>query len=400
MGGIDQPVCDVAIVACFSENIYIRPYMVARYFDEAGLRPLILTMGFSHVHKRPLGSPEPGVIHVPVPPYHRNISLKRIFSHLVFSLRAGRQLRAIGPKIIYVCCPPNASAYAAYRAAKAIGAKLIVDVLDVWPEAMPFPAKLKAILNATVFPFWRRLRDTAIRRADYALCESALFLDKMGPAGARCQVVYLSHDRKPLDLTHIQVPEQDTLRIVYLGNISHIGDFDSLVSICAEIKRYRVHVDIIGDGERREYLLDQLERRGIAYTYHGVVYDEGIKQPILAASDFGFNGYKDQTAVALSYKSIEYFSKAVPLINSAKPDTWDIVARAQAGVNFCASAPEAAAQAIDALDREALYAMRVSARAVFEQWFAFEPYRQKMDEVLLGLQQSAQKGHKHTYEQA
>ena len=49
---------------------------------------------------------------------------------------------------------------------------------------------------------------------------------------------------------------------------------------------------------------------------------------------FGFNGYKDNTEVSLSYKSIDYLSYGVPLLNSAKEDSYNLVADEKIGFNF------------------------------------------------------------------
>ncbi|EMF47443.1 hypothetical protein B481_1031 [Planococcus halocryophilus Or1] len=52
--------------------------------------------------------------------------------------------------------------------------------------------------------------------------------------------------------------------------------------------------------------------------------------------DFGFNGFKDETSVGLSYKSLDYMDYGLALINSTKEDTWNLINENQAGLNYFA----------------------------------------------------------------
>jgi len=49
---------------------------------------------------------------------------------------------------------------------------------------------------------------------------------------------------------------------------------------------------LIGDGERKDWLLSVLKESNIKYTYFGKIFEEEKKKEILSKCDFGFNGYK------------------------------------------------------------------------------------------------------------
>ena len=92
------------------------------------------------------------------PPYSRNVSLRRIFSHRAFA-RVWRQttLAAVAsgelprPDLIVTSLPPLATHETARALRDAFTCRLAVDVQDAWPEAfeglLPFPAPLRRLVQ-------------------------------------------------------------------------------------------------------------------------------------------------------------------------------------------------------------------------------------------------------------
>ena len=80
--------------------------------------------------------------------------------------------------------------------------------------------------------------------------------------------------------------------------------------------------------------MDKLTSLDITYLDHGASFNEQLKEEVLSTCWFGFNGFKKETEVGLSYKSIDYLSYGVPLLNSLGSDTFELVANEGVGFNF------------------------------------------------------------------
>lgn len=92
--------------------------------------------------------------------YKRNISFFRIFSHIIFALKTKEVIKKEKPDLIYVAIPPNVAAYSAIKiASKNKKTKIIIDIVDIWPETLPIPIVCKKYFNFLVGWVWKYLRN-------------------------------------------------------------------------------------------------------------------------------------------------------------------------------------------------------------------------------------------------
>lgn len=128
-----------------------RYWRMAEAFVAAGHRVTYWTADFSHTTKRPrvtvdssrwpdgypssaAGSLE--VALVPTLPYAKNLSFRRIVSHvrLANSWLLAALARDAKPDLVIASVPPLRLATNAMRYARKVKAKFIVDIQDAWPE--------------------------------------------------------------------------------------------------------------------------------------------------------------------------------------------------------------------------------------------------------------------------
>ena len=85
---------------------------------------------------------------IEVPKYNKNISLDRIFSHIVFSVKLFFKKEIMTSKII-ICSVPTNLAIIPLLLIKLIKPKtrIIIDIVDIWPEAIPLNKNTKKIFN-------------------------------------------------------------------------------------------------------------------------------------------------------------------------------------------------------------------------------------------------------------
>ena len=155
----------------FSGNSRLNSIRKAIVSDDAQ----IVTTDFSHAKKDYLskGWRENQVYHLHVPKYKRNLSIARIYSHLVFAFKLKRYLKTISPSVIYCAMPTSTAAYVCGKYCKQHGIKFVIDVIDLWPDSlMPLYHGLKAKLLYWIVSPWRYITTQTYQMADIILGES------------------------------------------------------------------------------------------------------------------------------------------------------------------------------------------------------------------------------------
>jgi len=302
----------------------------------AKLMPVdVVTSDFDHTSKmirehQPC-SPFSQMIYLEGSPYESNVSIARLVSHLLFSFKVAAYFRKNRHKydVVYATAPLNVMTWLVFMLA---GSKIkIVDVVDIWPDVLPFtPAVKKAF--APIFALWKWFFKSTVAKADIVMAVSDAFLHETASyanGAASVKRFYIGHERLISGAL-----KQPVFTIAYVGNLGHLYDFDTLLSVLAEAElRNQVQLFVIGKGDRQEWLIDELERRKIRYRYFGAVYGPARLAEILRSCHVGFNGYINTTA-AFSYKAGTYLAAGLPLVNSMTGDLQHLVSEYELGVNY------------------------------------------------------------------
>jgi glycosyltransferase involved in cell wall biosynthesis len=228
------------------------------------------------------------------------------------------------------------------------------------------------------------IRKYAIEKSDFCIAESSLFYEALQLKNKdKSSVVHL----KKFELAPPVVNKiDDVLSIIYLGNIGNIYDFESLLRIIKGVEQARpVMLHIIGLGPKRSWLLGKLKSLNVTYVDHGASFDDGLKKDVLSSCWFGFNGFKQGTQVGLSYKSIDYLSYGVPLLNSLGSDTFRLVADEAVGFNFSNDNLEPLIDKLSLLSSADVMTMKDNAYSLFKRKFSGDSYFSDMDNVLRAI---------------
>lgn len=374
----------VLIISCFfKKNETCRAYLAYKYFSQKFDTKLVYS-DFSHWYKEKMIFKNNDFIPVNSISYSKNFSFRRIFSHIHFALNIKKIILKQNPDIIYIAIPPNISGYVAIKFAKKKNIKTIVDIIDIWPESMPIPNFIKKIFNFSIGFIWKYFRQYSLNKCDYIISESEYFIKKIKmKSSLNSEVIHLCKLNYADKYVNKLICNNEEIIIGYLGSITNIYDFDSLIYLCKKLQENRkLILYIIGDGERKNWLIQQLEKFEIRYKYFGKVFDENEKFRILEKCTFGFNGYKESTEVALSYKSIDYMSYGIPIINSAKDDTWELIEKENIGLNYNRNKLDSLVKAIQLLTDEQIIEMKQNCYNVFLSNFTMNVYIQKMDSII------------------
>ena len=364
--------------------------MAFNFFENRGYAVNVLYSSFSHSLKKYRKLSNNKFISLETISYKSSFSLKRIISYLIFAYKVFKFLGSNKFDLVYINLPPNAIGLSVlFR--KNSYTKLIVDIIDLWPEA--FPTNNSLIKNtllyfAGILP--KMIRKRIINYSDFCIAESNFFQKQLNLDNKiNSKVIHIKKFQK-FKPNHNSLSSD--MSIVYLGNIGNIYDFNSLFSILEGVlKKRKVTLHIIGLGPLKNWVIENLNAKKINYFYHGATFDEKLKEKIISNCWFGYNGYKESTEVALSYKSVDYLSFGVPLINSAKEDTEYLVNNENIGFNFNAKSLDSLIHKLSNICIEDVCNMKRRSYEIFKDKFSGKSYLFEMDSILASLKKSIDK---------
>ncbi len=372
----------VVIVNCF-DTYEERIDLLHDFFIDKGYDVSIIQSDFRHFKKVKRYEGKQNFIFIESKPYYKNMSVARMKSHYCYAKKAFQFVEDLRPDLLYVMVPPNSLVkFAAEYKRKHSNVKLIFDLIDLWPETMPV-GKIKGL---PPFNFWRLMRDKSLIFADYVITECDLYQEvlKKQLKGIKTKTIYLA--RREVNIVRNPALSKDEIHLCYLGSINNIIDvprIKGLVRSIHEIKPTTLH--IIGDGESKNILINEIKSTGAIVEYHGKIYDSQEKQKIFDRCQFGLNIMKDTVCVGLTMKSIDYFQAGLPVINNIQADTAEIVDKYNIGINITNENVEDVAAKVANDNLEELIVMRGNAKKMFDRVFSIEAFSEKLNDIIKEL---------------
>ncbi len=362
------------------DDFDIRIQYVQSALERNGYETQIYFADFDHVRKEYYVNKRIGVHYLHVEEYKKNLSYERMHSHAMFAKSCIEEAeRHSDVSLIYVMVPPNSMVkqFGIYKKNHP-NVKVWFDVLDMWPESLPVSNTLKK-LASPVLNVWGNRRNHYLDSSDYITSECDLFKEVLKKYTKKeIKTVYLAQPDRIID-EYDDVDE--CIHFLYCGSINHIIDIDKIITFLNEVKKNRkIYVDVVGEGENRQTFIQQLEKNSISYKYHGIVYDERMKQDIFQHCHFGLNVMKDTVFVGLTMKSLDYLSHGLPLINNIKGDTTELVNEEKIGFNL-----EDVDKVIH-LTSDEYQNIRKQTKDTFLKYFENKVINQSFDEVIKQLE--------------
>ena len=320
-----------------------RYWLMAEAFAKSGHAVTLWTSDFSHAKKAPrtlskIEAPFRLKL-VKTPPYSSNVSFKRIASHRAYASNWLADARAEAkesgkPDVIVLSMPPLSTADAALEMKKEFGAKIVVDVMDAWPETFErlFPAPLKFLSALALLPL-RRAAKRAYRGADLVTGVCDAYGDIARASGAREYArFYHGIDTSKARGANTQ---RQPLSFVYAGNFGR--GYDLSAAIKAILENEDATLDIAGAGER------EAEWRALAahsprIRFHG--YLSGVElDKLLDSAAIGVIPLSDNTFVGLPYKLGDYAAHNLRMVTSLRGECAAILEKHSAGAVYDAKDP-------------------------------------------------------------
>ena len=313
------------IATCYESNeervSFVYDALKKRNFDVD-----VITTDFSHIKKTIRNNIPEGYSYIRTVPYSKNLSINRIRSHQLFSRDLFKTIEKINPDLIWLMAPANTLIKEANSYKKRHRTKLIIDIIDMWPESLPIK------ISKSVFPFsiWRNIRKNNIGCADVLVTECNFYREILSKEyNGKIFTVYWGRENKTLsEKTDLS---ENRLSLCYIGSINNIIGTDIIKKVISNIDGKTI-VHVIGEGENTEAFISEL-KQVCEVIYHGAIRDEEKKSEIFSKCHAGINIYKEGLYIGLTVKCIDYFEHGLPIINNIKSDTWDFVEKYKAGIN-------------------------------------------------------------------
>jgi glycosyltransferase involved in cell wall biosynthesis len=373
----------IVILNCFETNEN-RVQGVYDYFINKDNEVIVIQSDFKHIMKFCRKDEIENHIFIRTKPYYKNLSVERLMSHYRFSKDAMSVVKQENPDILYVIFPPNSLVKFAAKYKKTIPqVKLIFDIMDLWPETLPI-GKAKRF---PPFTFWRSMRNKNLKYADFVITECDLFRTVLDHAvsDVKTKTIYLS--KKTVDVVKNPQLSEVEIHLAYLGSINNIIDITMIREIIKVINGFRpVTLHIIGDGEKKEELINAAESVGATVKYYGKIYDSQEKQAIFDKCHFGLNIMKESVCVGLTMKSIDYFQHGLPILNNIKSDTAEIVERHKIGFNLTNNLFFETIVSIVNLQNYEILEMKERTYLVFSLLFSTLAFEQNFNNVMRVIQ--------------
>ncbi|RYF81329.1 MAG: glycosyltransferase [Comamonadaceae bacterium] len=343
------PFCSLPGEAYFNRFLYLAQRAATR------CDVTLVTSAFRHFDKRQRDKAAAAcaglrLVLIDEPGYAGNISLARLRSHAAFVRHLQQWLQAELSQrpyeLVYSAFPLLQTNIVLGRLKARHGFRLVIDVQDVWPEAISAVLPWADRLPGWLMPFAAKA-DRAYAAADHLVAVSETYLARARRANARAagQVVYIGSDKARIDAIQARVLPQGVMHFIYAGTLGHSYDLLTLMTAFATLERLgpRCTLHVLGDGPLRS----QLARRAPSNVcFHGFVpYDEMIA--IAKGADCLVNPIKSAAQQSVTNKLSDYLMLGKPIISSqTNPEVRQLLRNAPA-VHYRAGQPDSFVSAVE-----------------------------------------------------
>lgn len=330
-------------VSCFEEWYESRLEPIIEWFKSKNYEVVCALSDYNHIRKTYSEKAVKECHYVHVSSYKSNLSPQRIISHLGFGREVNNLITEVAPDIIYLILPPNNIArYCRKYREKHPEVKLYLDIIDLWPESMPF----RMFKNVPPVVIWKKWRDDAVKIADHIFTECNLYQQKLGIDRGEVSTLYLFKEQNKEEESLVKriIEEKKgkkgnnckKVKFAYLGSMNNIIDINGISKVILQYIKggYDCELHAVGDGECRDAFEKTIKNVGCLTFFYGRIFEELRKIKILAPCDYAFNMMREEISVGLTIKSIDYMSYGLPLINNIRGDTYQIIEQFEVGVNI------------------------------------------------------------------
>lgn len=312
---------------------------------------------------------------VPTTAYKSHVSVARIRSERNFARHIAERVKANPQdKADLVVLAEPSIFYGKYivEMARGIGAKLVADIIDIWPEvfAMILPKPLRPFERLLLAPLYMRraailracdgivgvsedYRDVGVRSAPSVPSDVSYW----GVDVAQMRSAMAAENGGVLQKLGLAPKQPDEVWVIYAGTLGAGYDMESILK-AARSERLRgkpVKFLFAGDGPQRGMLESACGEPGGNVVYLGRL-DPNDLNLIYKYCDVGLSTYLAHSTVSMPIKFYDYLAAGMATVNSLEREIQRLIANQQLGRQYVPGNADSLAAAIETLvsDRKLL----------------------------------------------
>lgn len=345
---------DILIIAHFTqapgEKGNGRFHYIAEKINKNSAKIEVVTSSFSHRAKkqRTLTTEQQNSISYKFtmlfePGYKKNVTIKRFYSHYVFSKSLKKYLQnREKPDVIYCAVPSLDVAKVAANYAKKNHIRFIIDVQDLWPEAFRMIFNVPIVADILFFSM-KRKADFIYATADEIIAVSESYLERALNVNRKCKrtlCIFLGTDLADFDrMAEKNQLIEKTKDEVWLGYVGTLGSsYDIKIVIDAlkilKDKGYKnMKFIVMGDGPLKSVFENYSKEKEVNTKFtNRLEYSQMIG--ILKKCDIVVNPIKRGSAASIINKHADYVAAGLPVINTQESSEYRrLVDEYQIGLN-------------------------------------------------------------------
>lgn len=319
---------------------------------------------------------------VHMPPYEKNISLKRFYSEKVWEYNFREWFKKNYDKYDVVFFSDIDNILAINSICEKHNIKKIVDIRDLRPEAFKVVVKNDLLFNVLFYPM-KLIADKSYACADEFVAVSQEYLDRGLKANKKSKnpaVVYLGSTLERFDkgiemFSSSIEKEDDEFWITYAGTLGESYDLKTVICTAKRIAvqgSRKIRFKILGQGPEEKKLKSMVTELNINnVSFLGFLpYEE--MAAYLSKSDILINAVKRSASQSIINKIADYFSAGKPVLNSCCcKEQIEMINKNKAGFNYEPENVESLYKAIIDLyeDKELRDTLGKNARKLAEEKF-------------------------------
>lgn len=370
------------LISCF-DHYPTRMESMIGFFGQHNCETTYIISDYAHYEKKRYtrSYPDTKTVQLHVPAYKKNISLNRLISHYVFSVKLLKQLKKEKPDIVYCNFPPNSLLGKIEKYKSAHPCKVILDCYDKWPESFPY-SDSTGLLR---YPFaaWAALRDRHIQSADLIISVSDEGRESLLKISGSVPVAVLRPALSAAESPEYTFDADEQINFLYLGNVNHIIDINLGAEFLAKMSALKKTVlHIIGGGQFLDEFVQRVRESGVEVICHGVIFDIEKKKEIFAKCHMGLNIPQRKIHSTMPLKAVEYMRLGLPFINTGIGNIRDLVSERGIGYTLDPDAIQDACEWVCGLSRNELQQMSANCQETYRDKFMDQDYEGVFSDIL------------------
>ena len=354
-----------------------RYWLMCESFARAGHQVVFWTSDFSHAKKAKReegrGNGEEGieVRLIPTLPYPKNVCLARIKSHRAYAkewlrlaLDSSLASPVSRPSLIITSTPTLSAAAAAIDLGRKFGAKVVVDVMDAWPETFErlAPKGLRWLTKPFLLGMYRTAR-RIYREADLVTGVCERYRELTGRSDY-C-LAYHGIDLGLSSPVFSPRPHDPTrkIRLVYAGNLGKTYDLKTVVKA----------VEANGDFELDVAGFGKFTCACPRVRFHGLLSGPDLRT-LLGQCDVGVVPMRADSWVGVPYKFCDYSQAGLAIVSSLGGESSRLLEKYRCGATYNAGDAASLAAAVRQVMTFTRGASRTMCAAEFDAVKIYDDY--------------------------